>query len=292
MNPQHSIYTPLTANPFRHSEAFRELFPNPVLCGMIRCFWGGENRLSNMQPETIIPDTCCDLIYRVNETTGEIRGYFSGVSDEPFISHAEEKETSIFGIRFFAWQAFRFSDDALRGTLNIYTLAEEHFAGLDRKLRTGLIRYRTLEERALYAENLLLSFTPREICQPVQDAVDIMMKNSQIGDISWLARSVYVSTRQLERLFFEYTGLSPKKLGTMIRYQKVWHDALTDPHFTIADAVEKYGYSDAAHLYHEFLRYHGVNLKTALLQTQKDRKDRKDVVFLQDNSFSSDVYSL
>ena len=272
------MYTPLTANPFRSSEAFRELAPHPLLRNMIRCFWGGDTRLSGAQPETIIPDTCCDLIYRINETTGCISGHFCGVSSEPFLSHDEGKDRSLFGIRFFAWQAYRFSDDALRGTLNGYTLAEEHFAWLDRALRPGLAQYRTLEERARYAEGLLLSFAPRSICQPVQEAVDITLETGRIGDISRLARSVFVSTRQLERLFSEYAGLSPKKLGSMIRYQMVWHEVLFNPRFTVADAVAKYGYFDEAHLHHEFLRYHGVSLKTAV------HNARKDVAFLQDSS--------
>lgn len=231
------MYVPLTANPFCCSEAFRELVPHPALRGMIRCFWGGDTWLPGSQPETIIPDTCCDLIYRVNETAGEISGHFCGISSEPFISHAENRNTSLFGIRFFAWQAYRFSDDSLRGTLNGYTLAEEYFAWLDHALRQGLIRYRTLEERAAYAENLLLSIEPRPICRSVQEAVGMTLETGRIGDISRLARSVFVSTRQLERLFAEYTGLSPKKLGSMIRYQMVWHDALFDDDFTVADAV-------------------------------------------------------
>ena len=278
MSRAYSIYTPLTAVPFHNSNAFRELAPCPALRGMIRCFWGGDSRLSSAQPETIIPDTCCDLIYRVNETTGEISGHFCGVSSEPFVSHPEAQKTSVFGIRFFAWQAYRFSDAAMRETLDIYAPAEEYFARLDRRLRVILNHCKTLEERATYAEELLLFFDPRAICQPVQDAVEIMLKTTQTGDIFRLAHSVFVSTRQLERLFHEYIGLSPKKLSNMIRYQKVWHDALMDPCFSVAAAVEKYGYFDEAHLHHEFLRYHGTPLKAAVQQA------RKDVVFLQDNA--------
>ena len=272
------MYTPLTANPFRSNEAYRELAPHPALRGIIRCFWGSDACRSGEAPETIIPDTCCDLIYRVNESTGDISGHFCGVSSEPFLSHPEGENTSLFGIRFFAWQAYLFSDDSLCGTLNGYTLAEVYFARLDRALRPMLRQYRSLEERARYAEGLLLSFAPRAVCQPVQEAVGITLETGQIGDISCLARSVFVSTRQLERLFTEYIGISPKKLGSMIRYQMVWHDALLDPYFTVGHAVEKYGYYDEAHLHHEFLRYHGVSLKTAV------HNARKDVAFLQDSS--------
>ena len=273
------MYIPLTANPFRSSEAFRETAPHPVLRDIVRCFWGGDTWQAGAQPDTIIPDTCCDLIYRVNEITGEISGHFCGVSSEPFQAHREGTEKdriSLFGIRFFAWQAYRFSDDALRGTLNAYTPAGVYFAWLDRALRPGLIQYRTLEERARYAECLLLSRGPAAACRPVEEAVGITLATGKPGDIAGLARSVFVSTRQLERLFAEYAGLSPKKLGSMIRYQMVWRDALTEPRFSVAEAVDRYGYFDEAHLHHEFNRYHSTSLKAAC------RQARKDVAFLQD----------
>ena len=72
-----------------------------------------------------------------------------------------------------------------------------------------------------------------------------------------------MSTRQLERLFHEYVGITPKKLSNLIRYQFLWRDILCEPDFDVIDAVYKYGYTDQSHLMREFKRYHSMDINSA-----------------------------
>ncbi len=65
-----------------------------------------------------------------------------------------------------------------------------------------------------------------------------------------------VSQRQLERLFADYVGISPKKLAGLIRYQYLWRDILRYGTSDIQDAVFRYGYADQAHLLNDFRKYH------------------------------------
>lgn len=41
-------------------------------------------------------------------------------------------------------------------------------------------------------------------------------------------------SRQLERLFHEYIGMTPKKLGKLVRYQFLWNGSsdLFEPYYT------------------------------------------------------------
>lgn len=78
-----------------------------------------------------------------------------------------------------------------------------------------------------------------------------------------LTQDILVSSRQLERLFLEYIGISPKSFASMVRYQYLWNELLYENNFNIADAVYKYGYSDQAHLCHDFKKYHSMNLSDA-----------------------------
>lgn len=63
-------------------------------------------------------------------------------------------------------------------------------------------------------------------------------------EIGYLAKDIHVSRRYLERIFQENTGISPKQLSSLIRYQYIWNDVLFRPRFRPLDAVEKYGYTD------------------------------------------------
>lgn len=84
--------------------------------------------------------------------------------------------------------------------------------------------------------------------------------------------------RELERLFRENIGISPKQLASLIRYQYVWRDMVSNLRFNIQDSVYRYGYTDQAHLLHDFKRYHGVT-------SAKAREfAAKNVAFLQENN--------
>lgn len=69
--------------------------------------------------------------------------------------------------------------------------------------------------------------------------------------------------RQMERLFCEYIGITPKKLSNLVRYQCLWRDIVSQSRFNITDAVHKYGYTDASHLMREFKRYYFMNIRDA-----------------------------
>ena len=50
-----------------------------------------------------------------------------------------------------------------------------------------------------------------------------------------LQREVVISSRQLERLYLEHIGVSPKSLAAMVRYQYLWNGLLSHNYFNIAD---------------------------------------------------------
>lgn len=89
------IYRPLTATPFNHSAAYKEIEPCRMLQSYVRCFWTGEyndfEAEGNGYPEVVIPDTCVDIIYRVDDTDHTVTADFSGINDRSFMFAAVEK---------------------------------------------------------------------------------------------------------------------------------------------------------------------------------------------------------
>lgn len=264
------MYFPQTATPFMSSEEYMEILPDSVLLKYIRCFWGTKKPIKKQGNGTVsivIPDTCVDIIYDIDYTDNRVTGGFCGIDDESFVSHDRNISghlVSTFAIRFYAWEAYAFSEDSFRGTLNGFFDVESRFRWLDLELKKQLLEVHTLYDRIAITEQLLKKhLNDKRENVLLDNAVTNILKHKGSLSIDKLAKDVFVSSRHLERIFHEYIGISPKKLSNLIRYQFVWNEILRNPVFNIQDAVYNYGYTDQSHLMHEFKRYHTMDIRSA-----------------------------
>ena len=265
------IYQPLTAVPFRPNLTYKEILPDMALQPYIRCFWGSEKPYiqteENVSPEIVVPDTCVDIVYQIDYTDNAVSGSFFGINDRSFFACMNGKSGHLmatFAIRFYAWNAYLFSDDSFRGTANGCYEVGERFGWLDKALGDKLFEKKTLAEKITYVQQLFIKkmdgLKRQEI---VNHAISNMLIHRGSLEISHLARDAFVSSRHLERLFHEYVGITPKKMSNLIRYQFLWRDILFHPNFDILDAMYKFGFTDQAHLMREFKRYHSMNIRKA-----------------------------
>lgn len=222
-----------------------------------------------------------DIIYYIDYTENTVTGGFCGINDCSFRAHNDGSAGHIaatFAIRFYAWSAYGFADDSFKYTINGYFDVASRFEWLDTILRPVLLELKTLQERASFVEQLLLKrlYNVKENAV-VDNAVQNILINKGSFDVSDLAKESFVSTRQLERLFHEYVGITPKKLSNLIRYQFLWNDILREPDFDVLSAVHKYGYTDQSHLLREFKRYHSMDIQSARTVAFKDVGNIQDV---------------
>lgn len=272
------FYHPLTATPLKRSTSYTELSPCKELQSHIRCYWGTENPLIQIEnddaPKLVIPDTCVDIIYHMDYTDNVVTGGFCGVNDCSFHVHNSGTTghmTSTFAVRFYAWSAYAFADDSLQSTINGYFDVGSRFEWLDKIIRSELLDLKTLQEKASLVEQVLLKrLSDMKENAVVNGAIQNILINKGCLDISNLAKESFVSTRQLERLFHEYVGIAPKRLSNLVRYQFLWRDILCEPDFDVLSAVHKYGYTDQSHLLREFKRYHSMDIHKARRMNFKD----------------------
>lgn len=278
------LYYPLTATPFKRNNFYTELSSCKELRSYIRCYWGTESPLvqieNDCESEIVIPDTCVDIIYQIDYTDNTVTGGFCGINDHSFHTHGRRDTrhvVSTFAIRFYAWSAYVFADDSLKSTMNGYFDAGSRFEWLDKIIRPKLLELKNIREKASFVEQLLLKrlFDVKENVI-VDNTIKNILVNKGFLEISELARESFISTRQLERLFKEYVGITPKKLSNLIRYQFLWRDILFEPNFEVLNAVHKYRYTDQSHLLHEFKRYHSMDIHKARVVAFKDVENIQD----------------
>lgn len=266
------LYTPATSTPFLRNKNYMEIYPQtPELAKYIRCFWGTKSlyekqEMSDMA-QLVIPDTCVDIIYEIDHTENTVTSNFCGINDSSFFVSGHTKSdhaVSRFAIRFYAWTAYAFSEDSLKDTVNGWFDAASRFLWLDKELRQLVFEKNTLTGRSRAAEKLFLErIKQTRENATVNHAVRQMILANGSMDAAELAKECFISTRQMERLFNEYIGMTPKKLCNLVRYQFLWNEILRNPGFSIQDAVYTYGYADQSHLMREFKRYHTMDIKSA-----------------------------
>lgn len=261
-------YTPITANPYAVNDTYMEIAPCDELKPFIRCFWGTKKPIQNQineiisQDGIVTPDTCMDIMFNIDYTNNTISSHFAGINDTSFrTSNASNTHlVSNFAIRFYAWSVILFSSESMKEVKNSFTDTNEYFTGIKEELEKILFDVTDIYDIILIAERILLgkidtnrmnSYVMNSVAQTIKHHGNV--KGNELATYSCVGR------RQLERLYQEYIGISPYKLADLIRYQYLWKDVLTDKNFDVLTAVLKYGYTDQAHLLHNFKKYHTMN---------------------------------
>lgn len=278
------IYHPITATPF-NTENYMEYEPCEELKPYIRCFWG--TKTPHIQSETninqrsiVIPDTCMDIMFEVDFTQNTIGNGFAGINDSYFeTEQTNEKKTlkTTFAIRFYAWSVSLFAEDSMSDVKNRFSDVDCYFPKLKREIEPLLFDITDIKKLILIAEKHLLSHLHIERENHIlNDAIrNIILSQGNIR-MSQLGKSICISNRQLERVFKENMGISPKQFSILVRYQFLWNHVLFKKDFNILDEVYKLGYTDQAHLLKDFKNYH------SMVPLQAREFAFHDVAFLQD----------
>ena len=271
MHKLYKSYHPVTATPYQCTEDYMEFAPCEALKPYIRCFWGSrraatraENGAGEM--DIVIPDTCMDIIFHVDFTHNHISSSFFGIDDRTFaVPYDGEKNIFfVFAVRFYPWGAALFAEESLRETKNAFFDADCHFSTVKREMEQYLFDVSDICQLIPVAEKILLNrLNERHQNQTVFQAVARILEKRGNLSAAALGQEIFVSSRQLQRLFLEYIGVAPKSLASMVRYQYIWNELLQDKNFNKADAALRYGYTDQSHLCHDFKKYHSMNMEEA-----------------------------
>jgi len=108
--------------------------------------------------------------------------------------------------------------------------------------------------------------------------------------ISELADYCSLSARQLQRVFRDSMGVSPKVLARTIRFEEIRRRLMFEPETNLTDLAYEFGYTDQAHFIRDFKEFAGRTPGEfgAEMRNLQDVFRDENVVFLQFQSTQSD----
>lgn len=254
------LFQPITSNP-DNAGTYIEVLPSNLLRPYIRCFWGTHNTERVYKNDgfvsAVIPDMCMDVIFSVDYLSNNVQCFFCGINDKPF-SSTSNNMMSIFAIRFNFWAVHIFSDSHLKGTLNVINNAEERFSDLCSFMKNLLISKTSMAERILETEKFLIAYLDKktEINNNFMNSVYNIIVSKGVLPVSDICERNIISQRQLERIFLEYVGVTPKKVADLVRFQNVWRE-MYYMRPDIQDIIFRYNFTDQSHLINNFKKFFG-----------------------------------
>lgn len=231
--------------------SYKEIKPSEPLDRFVKCFWMLEKNYTNsLGYETIYPDGCLDLVFI--QADNKQTTLFIGQQSKRFQLPYSGSVRSI-GIRFFPFGAYPIFKIPIHEITGLILSLNEIFGNTFNDL-SDLIFSLSAKEAIEVLEKFLLKkllANGLDIEQVKYAAEFLYSKNGHVR-IDLLADKVNVSPRTMERRFESITGLSPKSLARIFRFNKVKNELTLDPFKDLTSLCYEYNYFDQSHFTKDF----------------------------------------
>lgn len=277
---------------------YKETDPGPVLATLIKCIWALEHDYSGPfhNYEHLWADANGELILTYGNSYTLKTNSGRRVLPEQFVIGPFKKEfelysdglTKLVAVRFWPWGIHQFSQRPMAELVDKILPAEEIF-GSKVKILAERLADKSSEERM----GMIREF----FCAQIGNSTGRRTTVHSIGSrmisekgrmtIQDLSREFNITPRRLERLFRTETGLSPKALSRIVRFNHAKRLIEQNPNISLADLTHEAGFCDQSHFSKTFKEMFGITpgiFKTQMKETVALFAEIKpDVVFLQDS---------
>lgn len=273
---------------------YREHIPGPELAPYVECFWELRNDAhdEHAPPERILPDGCFELVLNFGEVfkrfhpDGTVELQPKALMVGQMTRHVMIKPTGridLLGVRFHpggAFPFFRFPQNEM--TDRIFDIdAIVPFS----TIFSELLNHPSTSDRIKIIETWLCTAfrSGKNDLRLTQWATQTILAHNGVVHLKSFQQTLGVSERQLERLFKNQVGLSPKMFARIIRFQSIFR-ALESESADWLPLVYECGYYDQSHFLKDFKSFAGelpssYFAKAYRMSELLTRKNRPKVLF-------------
>jgi AraC-like DNA-binding protein len=238
---------------------YLQLLPGDSLARYIDAYWTLTGKNSSIFTEKILPDGCVDIILNLGDDFFTDNSNFLMKHNQAYLVGTMTRykeivrsgDTNLIGIRFKPG-AFSF----------FYDFDSLHEIA-DRTIEFDKKSIPEINDNTSDIDILLNRFFDNKLAISVQRQsfgeiiADVERQKGQVT-VAALARKYFTTTRQLERYFKMYVGISPKEYINFIRFQYAVNNIRDNCAKTsLLNIAFESGYYDHAHLSNEIKKYTG-----------------------------------
>ena len=234
---------------------YREIAPAPEVSHLVLSFWEFTAQSENPAPviHEVFPDGCVSLFYYRNKGGDFERLFIKDLSLETVKTEIYAGDV-YWGMRFSpsaCAKILRVNPSEIQSQLLNESKDFVHLtSGLLEKFNRCQAFQEAIETYEAQIKSLELTFADTD--EKIAEAVRIVEDNRGEVRIFQLAEAVGLSVRQLERRFRKSAGLSPKQYARARRIRATAINLLETAEMNWANRAAEMGFTDQAHLSHEF----------------------------------------
>lgn len=271
----------ISDNRFSHlaDVGFERIVPTPALRPFVQWYWHikSRGRVSTPRTEFMHPDGSLGLVFNWGDALELSHGHYpQAISLDRVTAQSKQLKLSgkveALGILFRPGGAYPVLGVPMPELVSIeVVLAQSPFEQLP-QLHEQLYAAATLADKIGLIESWLQTVLAwsRPRSPIISPSLDIINRANGQLSLPHLAEAVHLGQRQLERLYQEQVGLSPKKIAQLRRVRHA-RDALKQNAHPLTDIAYLCGFYDQAHFIHEFKAITGLT-PGAYLARQQSRQ--------------------
>lgn len=247
--------------------------PPEHLASWVRYFWVLEGEASTARPyvHRSMADGCAELIFHYNGIFDEVvkggvteKSFSSGLAgpSQYFKSFSIKQNFGMFGVYLYPFaitQLFSMdTTDVTNQMADLKSLLGSEGGELEEKV---MLAGNNNTRLRIVSDFLIRKINRAKKARPdISETVRRVIQTNGMTKVDDLASQCYLSTRQFERTFKQFSGFSPKLFSRITRFQTTLL-AYNDKHKSLMDIAYKSGYYDQSHFIQEFKEFSGHNPK-------------------------------
>lgn len=252
---------------------YLERKPCKALQKYIKCIWTMEyNRtLPSSENERILPDGYTEIIVNFSD---KFKCTIDGEKEEfltnsfvsgPFTKYLHLQATGkvgLLGIRFWPGMMYPFFGIPMKELANKYFDLSLVSKELSKEVEFSILSSNDFEERFALVNSILAKYFMSNLItenKTIEESINIIRCSNGMIAVESLSEKIGVGSRQLERLFNLYLGVTPKMFNRITRFQKIFRELETHRINNWLVLALQCGYYDQAHFIREFKQFSGMN---------------------------------
>ena len=268
---------------------FKVILPSPQLADYVRFFWFSEGDASTEKPfiHHAFAYHCPEIVFCYK---GQFNYKSVGNAEKTLVpgiyGHTQtfgrvESNTSFGALGCYLYphalaQLFSLPASELTNhSADIKTLFRKNGEILEEKIMLASNNDQRLRLLCDFLESHLINV--REEFTGICSSIKTISNAYQTISVKQLAANNFLSERQFERRFKEFSGFNPKLFLRIARFNAVLSQPFRNK--SLAQIANEYGYYDESHFIHDFQKFSGRNPKEYFNSDIMQASDRGTVVF-------------